>query len=175
MKTYLTRFGIVMGAALVLAACGGGTSALEQAQSAIPDMQEQGYEAIDCAEATVFGPQWDPQDDQVHGADCWVGTPGTPFYAEADFLASSIRAQEGATDITAQACPEDVLNEAGGIACRAFAFGEEGDRALLRAVVVVRDIDGVMSRIGEEPTEADVYDALFDAEVEVLLGTESLE
>ncbi len=174
MTKNLASFLLACGTALALAACSSSNPALDRAEEAAAGIVSSDYSAIECADSTVFGPQWDPQEDQVFGAECWFGTPGEPFYEVADGLSVSILEGYEATDVSMQTCPQDSFNETGGIACRAFAFEEDDDRVLLRVIVVIRDIEAVLAPIGEGSSEEDVYDAIEAAEIEILVGTEPL-
>jgi hypothetical protein len=160
--------------ALLLAGCSSEPPVAETVASQLPDLSEYGYTEFECGSGVTINDDFiSPEPPYV--AHCWKGAQDDPFVWVADDLKTSVvQATEG-VDATAQACAEDVLNEAAGIACRAVYVGKEGNEVLVRIIVTLADIDAVMAKVpGENPTSEDVVAALAGADLEVLIGTEPI-
>lgn len=166
-----TAIALVTGA-LALAGCSAPVA--ETVGAKLPDLSEYGYAEFACAEGTTFGETFQAP-EEPYRAQCWEGTQNDPFVWVADDLRTSVSQETGGVDASAQACPDDVLNEVSGIACRAVYVGKEGDEVLVRIIVVLSDIEAVMAKLPEEPTSDDVIQSLYGADVEVLIGTEPVQ
>jgi hypothetical protein len=144
------------------------------ASDGFPDLADQGLELFECGQGDAIGEDFQPPEDAEYQADCWAGSTGEPYYAVANSIVDDLVIATEGTDVSAQACPEDVLNASGGVACRAVLVEGDGDDVLVRIVTVLSDLEGVLSALPEEPTDADVDAVLVDAPIEVLIGTEPL-
>jgi hypothetical protein len=160
--------------ALTLAGCSSEPSVAETVAGQLPDLSEYGYTEFECGTGTTIDDAFIvPEEPYV--AHCWKGTQEDPFPWVADDLMTGIIQDTEGTNATAQACDEDVLNEAAGIACRAVYVGSEGNVVLVRVIVTLSDIEAVMAKVpAENPTSEDVIAALAGAELEVLIGTEPI-
>ena len=158
--------------ALVLAACSGGTPSTETAQAYLPDLSAEGYTAFECGTGDAIGEFFQAPADEAYVAQCWRGTPGESFVDVANHLQDNLALHELAFDGTSTYCPEDVLGDVGGIACRVVVVDDGGDQTLIRTVVILSDIEGVLANLSDDPTDQEVADALTTAPVEVLVGTE---
>jgi hypothetical protein len=149
--------------ALTLAGCSSEPSVAETVAGQLPDLSEYGYTEFECGTGTTIDDAFIvPEEPYV--AHCWKGTQEDPFPWVADDLMTGIIQDTEGINATAQACDEDVLNEAAGIACRAVYVGSEGNDVLVRVIVT----------LSENPTSEDVIAALAGAELEVLIGTEPI-
>lgn len=160
--------------ALALAGCSSEPPVAETVASQLPDLSGYGYTEFECGTGVTLNDVFiAPEAPYV--AHCWEGAQESPFVWVADDLkATVIQATEG-VDATREACPEDVLNETTGIACRAVYVGKEGNEVLVRIIVTLSDIASVMAKVpDEDPTSQDVISALANAELEVLIGTEPI-
>lgn len=154
---------------LALGACG--ASAQDVAVDNFPDLTERGYASVDCGSGEVLSDVPAPTADTA-AMECWEGAPGVPFYTAADEIASRIMIDTEGQDLTDTACPEDFLNDAGGVACRAVLVGDEGDQVVVTIVVALADVLSILDVLPEEPTQPEIDEALRDAQIEVLIGTD---
>lgn len=166
----------------VVAALGAGVLALagctsqsvaERVGGQLPDLAEYGYEQFECGTGVTIGELFKAP-EEPYRAQCWRGAKDDPFTWVADDLRTALVQATGGVDASSVACPKDVLNETAGVACRAVYVGTEGDDVLVRVIVTLPDIDAVIAKVPEDPTPDDVVNALYGADVEVLIGTEPI-
>ncbi len=172
-----TRARLVAGAtlasaALLLGGCSSEPPVAETVATQLPDLTVEGLQTLECGSGEIIADNFvAPQAPYV--AQCWTGSPETPFTQLASIIARRVAESTGGTDLSAQACPADVLNVQEGIACRAVYVGEQGNDTLVRVIVTLADLESVLANVPEEsPTSDDVIAALEGAKVEVLVGSE---
>lgn len=168
--------GLALAAATMLgvAGCSAEPPVAQTVATQLPDLTSQGLEAFDCGSGAVIAENF-TQPQEPYKAQCWKGNPDTPFTQMASIIAREVADATGGLDVTTQACPADVLNAQEGIACRAVYVGEQGNDTLVRVIVVIADLEAVLSKVPEfSPTPDDVTNALVGADIEVLVGSEPL-
>lgn len=163
---------VALGGALLLAACSSGNAVAELAATGLPDLTADGFEAMECSEGVVLGDAFVENEDADYRSECWSGTPESPFFEVAQGIVDDVVIAIDGEEFSLEACPPDVLNERGGVACRAALVGEEGDEALVRIVVVLTELDLVLASLEEGASQEEIVAALEGQSVEILIGTE---
>jgi hypothetical protein len=163
---------LAVGGALALAACSSGPPASELALAGMPDLSSDGFERIECSEGAVLGEAFVANEDTDYRAECWTGASELPFFEFADETVADIILAIDGEDFSFMICPVDVLSERGGVACRAAVVGEEGDEAAVRVLVVVSELEKVLSELEEGDTNDEIRAVLAGQSVEILIRTE---
>lgn len=159
--------------AVFLAGCGSDdTSLAAEVATQLPDLSEQGYASFECGAGEAIGESFQEPADPAYVAQCWVGSPDGTYLDAAQLTHNDVLAATGGVDVTGNACLEDSLNVAGGIACRAAYVQRDGQSVLVRTVVVLANPLEVLGELPEEPSQEEVFEALAGAKVEILVGTE---
>jgi hypothetical protein len=159
--------------AVLLAGCGSDdTSLAAEVATQLPDLSGQGYTSFECGDGEAIGDSFQEPEDATYVAQCWVGSPDGTYLDAAQLTHNEVLAATGGVDVTGNACLEDSLNVAGGIACRAAYVQRDGQAVLVRTVVVLADPLEVLGELPEDPSQEEVFQALAGAKVEILVGTE---
>ncbi|WP_062289107.1 hypothetical protein [Demequina phytophila] len=153
-------------AAATLTACGSSTPDTE-----LSDLSGLGLTAADCSDTVQMAGI--ESDDPGAVVECWTGSPEDGLIATADAtLAQLLADNPDGDDVTEALCWDDTLTDAEASACRAILVGSTSDGAVVSAVLALKDPAAVIGAISDDPTEAEIEEALTGAEIEVLVFSE---
>lgn len=166
---------IVIGAGVaLLAGCSSDSdAAANTVAEQLPDLTSLGLTSFECGSGdAIAGSFQAPESPYV--AECWEGSPASKSFLDiANSTQDAVISATGGVNVTEDACPEDSLSAAGGIACRAALVTEGDSTVLVRTVVVLADPSTTLADLPQNPTQDQVNEAIAGAPVEVLVGTQS--
>jgi hypothetical protein len=165
---------LVSVAAAALTACSAPADELANTVAGqLPDLTPQGLTSFECGSGDAIGGSFQ-EPNEPYVAECWQGSPaGKTFLDVANSTQDAVIQATGGTDVTADACPEDSLSSAGGIACRAALVTKGTETILVRTVVVLADPSTALAGLPQDPTQDQINEQISGAAVEVLVGTQS--
>lgn len=161
--------------AAVLAGCSGNDQTLAaEVTSQLPSLEDQGFTTFVCGEGEAIGASFQQPAEGDFAAQCWKASPSGTFLDAANTAQDKVIDATGGINFTSSACPEDAFGAGGGIACRATLVERDGEQVLVRVVAVLADPRAVLGDLPQDPTQAQIEEALAGAKVEILVGTEPL-